>query len=666
MLDLFTRGMAIAPRDRFRSMDELLRALDGPEPRRLRGWAKTAVGSLLGAGAVASLWVVTNGDQTNCARADFSPVVWTDAARVKTQQRAAEVLSDASTPAVDLTIDALDRYAAAVTQGREDVCVADAKEESSSTQARTRCLERREIVLGRTVEMFLEDPQLIERHGPEMVANLPDPRSCTDAPASDDDSDASAQVVAIDALEAELDIVRVLLASGKTEPARRRLEAALAVRGESDLAGAEARVELLSAHLADMDGDDDGTRDAAERAFSRALARGQHTIAVEAALKLAHHFSFDQNELRQGRFWLDTAQSLIEQRGARTSLHLEALVTRGTISYAEGRYSEAIEHYRSAVRLCDANYPGQGYRCARSRMNLADALRAHGDYEAAVAVYREARDEYLARHGTDDRRTATIANNLGAALLAHGQHEAALGELREALRVAEEVMGPGHADTVSFLGNLGDALLRTGAYEDAQAHFDRAQTIIQRHHGADHPLMGYLSVSRAEASLGLHHYDAAQQYANRALEIRRGLLGPDHPLLVRPLLLLADASSALGEPTEAYEAFRGALQLVEHASEVDARDAASERHLCTAGMISALVAMGRTDDAWKLAQSLPQTHEAAPPYLKGRILFARAQLARDSELREGLLRRAHEVLARDTEPRSTVLARRIAQRRQRP
>jgi tetratricopeptide (TPR) repeat protein len=122
----------------------------------------------------------------------------------------------------------------------------------------------------------------------------------------------------------------------------------------------------------------------------------------------------------------------------------------GTQLFARGRTSDALKHYREAVRLDPESDQGQ--------FNLALALLNTGQAEASIAHFREA-----VRLLPD---SAEMRNNLGVALLTAGHHVDAIVAFRRALEL-DATMWRAH-------DNLASALKTSGRLPEAVENYDRA------------------------------------------------------------------------------------------------------------------------------------------------------------------------------------------------
>ncbi len=178
------------------------------------------------------------------------------------------------------------------------------------------------------------------------------------------------------------------------------------------------------------------------------------------------------------------SESLARQRLIENPRNWLALTNLGAALHIQGRYDEAIEAHRAALRLnpdCAAAHYGLGlalylrgsvdqavpeYRRSLelrpeqpdALYNLGLALESQRRWDEAIEAYQRARTL-----GPDN---PDVLNNLGNALTAAGR-------LSEAIELFEQALAlhPGSAD---LHNNLGKALAGAGRLEDAVSEFERA------------------------------------------------------------------------------------------------------------------------------------------------------------------------------------------------
>jgi protein O-mannosyl-transferase len=136
----------------------------------------------------------------------------------------------------------------------------------------------------------------------------------------------------------------------------------------------------------------------------------------------------------------------------------------GVVLRAQGRFDEAISHYREAIRLRGDN--------AEAHYNLGLVLADQGRLDEAISRYREAirlKHDYVEAH-----------NNLGSALAARGRFEEAISHYREAIRLEDGF--------VEAHNNLGIVLAQTGRFEEAIQQLRRALELDPHYAAAERNL----------------------------------------------------------------------------------------------------------------------------------------------------------------------------------
>jgi serine/threonine protein kinase/Flp pilus assembly protein TadD len=156
----------------------------------------------------------------------------------------------------------------------------------------------------------------------------------------------------------------------------------------------------------------------------------------------------------------------------------------GVALAAQGRFDEAIAHYREALRLekdRGDNNLGGGWDLGpvahrlngAAPPNLGVALPGQGRFDEAVAQYRKALGLNLGGGWDTDlvAQPLNLHHNLGVALAVQGRFDEAIAEYREALRLKKDFPPEWRID-------LGNALKQRGRLDEAVAEYRETVRLV--------------------------------------------------------------------------------------------------------------------------------------------------------------------------------------------
>jgi tetratricopeptide (TPR) repeat protein len=147
---------------------------------------------------------------------------------------------------------------------------------------------------------------------------------------------------------------------------------------------------------------------------------------------------------------------------------LDSVAVVGDFLDGLGRWSDEHEirafHFGKLCERAGKEHPDT----LASMNNLATVLSNQGKYEQAEEIHRQAlrlRETVL---GKEHPATLGSMNNLAEVLSDQGKYEQAEGMHRQALKLRETVLGKEHPDTLASMNNLAAVLRDQGKYEQAE------------------------------------------------------------------------------------------------------------------------------------------------------------------------------------------------------
>jgi tetratricopeptide (TPR) repeat protein len=204
----------------------------------------------------------------------------------------------------------------------------------------------------------------------------------------------------------------------------------------------------------------------------------------------------------------------------------------GAALQSEGRYDEAIAHYRRATALRSDYAPAYN--------NLASSLNSKGQTDDAIATYEQAlrlqpdypeahynlanallqagrRDEAVAhfqRALQSMSASADVHNNLGIALMGAGKVAEAVDEFRQAIQI--------EPDSAKAHRNLGDALTTMGARGEGIEHLRRA-VALEPNDGSLHYDLGSALLEAGALDDAIAEFRAALRLDPQSVEAHNNL-----------------------------------------------------------------------------------------------------------------------------------------------
>jgi serine/threonine-protein kinase len=222
----------------------------------------------------------------------------------------------------------------------------------------------------------------------------------------------------------------------------------------------------------------------------------------------------------------------------------------GSTLHDQGRFREAILHYREAMRINALTVGENGAERAKPLNNLASAYEDMGDFAAAVPLFRESLAIRKKALSESDPMVLRADYNLGRVLTKAGQLKEAHAIL-EAVRVDYlERYGDTNSSTVKVELWLATGEVRSGDVDAASARLDKLELLAAKFT----PLMrAQRSTLRAEIAKARHDYTTMLAARKEAWDTMRAGQGERHPLTAEFGIEYATALAETGHAAEARE-----------------------------------------------------------------------------------------------------------------
>jgi tetratricopeptide (TPR) repeat protein/predicted Ser/Thr protein kinase len=632
------RGLALAPENRWPSMQALLEQL---ERGQSRGRARKLA---LGVGVLACLAAAgegyrqfERGQRIAACEAEGATIgeVWNDEARM--QVHAALVGTDMSyaTDTADKVMPWLNTYAREWQSARATACTNTTVYEEDAWDAdmldRSRwCLDERRMDLeALVVQLESGDPLAVSR-AVQAAAALGRVDPCVDAAwLARLPTPPIAEREQVREIRAELSRASALRAVGAYGEglaiAQESLTRAEVLGWPPLLALARLRVGGLLAETGKFEDSVALIKDA----YFEATSAGAPEVASEAATTLVFLVGVRLAQHAEGKEWARHAELALSALPDGLRLREATLLNfRAGVEKLSGSYEQAKRLQQRSLELQEhalgTNHPD----IWSASSNLAVIHEALGEYEQAQVLHERALTVAGDTLGASHPQLASILNNLAENHRLAGEPEEAKRLLERAVAIKEHALGPTHPSVANSLGNLALAIQGMGSYAEATPLHERALAIKEAALGPEHPEVASCLNNLGENYRLNHDYERALAVHQRALAIKVAKLGPDHSSVGMSLNNLAMVHQALGELEQATTHYERALAILEH--ELGAEHPYTSYPLV--GLAETALRQKRPGDALRLAErSLAILEKASsPPREMADAHFALAQALWDT------------------------------------
>ncbi|MEX1362771.1 MAG: serine/threonine-protein kinase [Nannocystaceae bacterium] len=535
------RGLRAKASERFGTMDELIAELESLRVTRRRRawWGGAAVLSIAVAGA--GLWASSSPDPA--AACEDLGDAWTP----QRHEWVADGLASVDPELASVVPGELEIYAQRWTRARRATCAAERSAQTDPTALATRrqCLDEARDALDELGRLLAESEPELAAASAGKIRRLPAPEACEQPerfaphrPLPDDPEQAElARTLRVEGRRAELQHQ-----AGRASEALDRLDRAIVQAQSLDFGPVLAELELLRGSALVELGRYDDAKIQLEQAYARAVEHRFVVVELRAASALAYLVGdlLDQHEA--GLKWGLSAKAIAQQPWVDPPLRHFAIEIVGNIYYEQGRYAQALEHYRQSFAAREADDP-QDPMLTVTSSNIGLVLLAQGRYEDALPVLYEVLQHRIDEHGPLHASVAHSALTLGIAQHRLGQLGQAQRSYEQSIIIAEAVLPYAHPQRILILVELGRLQLDLADPGRALDSYERGLDIAMA-------VLGPNSVPVAECWLGLGRVlaaqgqlGAAQRHAERGVRILELQLGAEHVELGGALVTLGQIES---------------------------------------------------------------------------------------------------------------------------
>ena len=525
---IVTRGLAVDPAQRFASMGAVVAALARDPSLRRRRLAGGAV--LLGAAIAIAFAIPHSHDACPDPRGRLAGT-WDDARRGELARAFALQPRPFTATALAHATAALDHYADQWIDLRREVCRATYERRDQSEaryDSELACLERRRGDLAATVEVLTGADEQTVRNALTVVHGLPDLRPCRDGETLVGQTPLPANLATrtqLDAVMTSLATAKALAKAGKMHAAQLAVDAVVPPARTLGFAPVLAELLYIDGKLQMATHDATRAERSLDEAATFAATAKDDALAARIAIQLAYTIGALAQRFPESASLGRVARTAVQRAGDPDDLVIDWHDAVGAVLSEQGKYEDALPHFRDAVALAEKSKPSA---LADQLGKLAAILDGAGQYAEARAPSERSIALTEAELGPDHPDLAFALDALGAIDYDAGQYADAQRSYRRALAILDKLGEPATYNTTEAIEGLGNAALALGQLDEARAQHERALA-IREHAAPGDPHVGDSEINLGMVLVAQGHIDEARARYERALAIYRKGYGPTHP-----------------------------------------------------------------------------------------------------------------------------------------
>ena len=563
------RGLSARPRQRWRSMTELLDKLTSPPPRALPR-SVLALGGVAIAGTVTFSLVST--DDPCRDEANAMTGTWDDETRVRLS--AALIDSGQATQQSWEGIEtAIDDWAATWQATRNAVCEAAARapEDEKARIDQLACLDRASVSL-QALTITLEQADDAVGSPRAGVAGLPAPSDCLAANGSLPPIDNPQTRALLVDLERGATL-RSVGSLGRSEAVAQDVAERAERTNDCEIA---TRSKILLGLLQRERGNIDEGFELLRGATDSAAECGRNDLLAEATIQVADTIARRGADVEAARTWLARARGigleLPRDTAKRRLFNARILTIQARVDMLVGDHDAAERNLAEAK----AHVPARGdaavvSREAGTRASILElegqVLLRRGRYPTAGMAFQEALDLRGKIMRDDDPRLASVVVGLAQVAMMSGDSSAASGHLHRALGLLEKGYGPGHPRTAVVLNNLAAVEANRGELVSAREYVLKAIESSKAAASRRPEDLITMRVNAATLASKIGEHEVAVREATEALAAAEAQLGADSRAVGLALRVLTSNRYAAGDVVGAEATGWRAVEVLEKRGE---------------------------------------------------------------------------------------------------
>ena len=235
----------------------------------------------------------------------------------------------------------------------------------------------------------------------------------------------------------------------------------------------------------------------------------------------------------------------------------------GHSRYVVGEYDTARAYYEQAIDIVSTTGETENEVYGAAQTNLGQVLYFQGDFDAALPLLEAGLEEARIRYGETSGEYGIRLHNVAAILLDLQRFDEAEVMLLQSYNIELAAYGADYVELDAPMTSLVSLYRQTGRFEEAVSWAERAVEHSIRLRGREQFDTGYNLNTLAKVQARLNQLDLAAQSARDAQSIYAATIGEVHPQMASSKVVLTGILLAQQKPAEAQRTAQAAVTICE-------------------------------------------------------------------------------------------------------
>ena len=489
--EIILKGLSVSKEDRYRSMWELLQALEhDPEIAKSQRRKKQLLAATFVVSAVAFLgigYVLFGQSHKLCTGADRKiDSVWSNTKKAHVKEAFVKTGISYANDSFIRVARRLEQYLQNWKTDYWEACRATRVRKEQSEEMldlKMGCMNRHFQNAAALIRVFGKADKTVVQKSVQAVSSLSGFSNCNDVdalqakipPPKDDQTKTK-----VDAIREHLAEIEALVNTGKYRDGLDQLIEVEKRAKTIDYLPVHAQALYHLGEIYERVGEYKMAETALKSAVKAAGKSKDTLLVAKTMVLLVWVIGYQQSRHEEGLLLSEAAEAVLDLGPANVPIRSSLHNRLGGLYFGTGNPSQSMENFQKALKLRSGYLSREHPSIALILNNIGAVYWARGEYDKALEYYLETLAIQTKTLGPRHPVVGSLLCNIGGVYKLNREYDKALDYYNDSLAIREETLGPIHPDVAFSLSSIGDLLVEQGKPKKALTYLERAIAICEK------------------------------------------------------------------------------------------------------------------------------------------------------------------------------------------